>query len=47
MTNHNNIRIFRFKDNDDTRKWYRFMKTCTILNAWDTTVDALNGADFD
>jgi hypothetical protein len=47
MTNHNNIKIFNFKDNEDTRKWYRYMTTCTILNAWDTTVDALNGADFD
>lgn len=27
--------------------WYRFIKTATILNAWDCTCDALNGADFD
>lgn len=47
MTNHNNIKIFRFKDNALVRKWYRFMSTCTILNAWDTTADSLNGADFD
>lgn len=47
MTNHNNIKIFNFKRNELTEKWYRFMTTCTILNAWDTTVDALNGADFD
>lgn len=47
MTNHNNIKIFNFKDNKDTKKWYRFMTTCIVLNAWDTTVDAINGADFD
>lgn len=47
MTNHNNIKIFRFKDNKEVQKWYRFMTTCTVLNAFDTTMDALNGADFD
>jgi hypothetical protein len=47
MTNHNNIKIFNFKDNADTKKWYRFMTTCIILNAFDATVDAINGADFD
>ncbi|NFO24096.1 hypothetical protein FDB03_06260 [Clostridium botulinum] len=47
MTNHNNIRIFKFKDNELTRKWYRYMTTCTILNAWDCTMDAMNGMDMD
>lgn len=47
MTNHNNIKIFRLKDNDEIKKWYRYMTTCTILNSFDCTVDALNGADFD
>ena len=23
------------------------MTTCTVLNAWDTTMEALNGMDFD
>ena len=23
------------------------MRTCIILNAWDTTCDAMNGCDFD
>lgn len=27
--------------------WYRYMNTCTILNAWDTTTHATNGADKD
>ena len=29
------------------RYWYQHIKTCTILNAWDTTTAALNGCDFD
>jgi hypothetical protein len=47
MTNHNNIKIFNLKDNDKLKKWYRFMTTCTVLNSYDTTVDMINGADFD
>lgn len=47
MTVHNNIRIFNFVDNKEVKKWYRYMRTCTILNAWDTTMDALNGCDMD
>ena len=27
--------------------WYRYMTTCTILNSWDTTTHATNGADKD
>ena len=27
--------------------WYQYMTTCTILNAWDTTTHATNGADKD
>ena len=27
--------------------WYRYMNRCTILNSWDTTTHALNGADKD
>ena len=27
--------------------WFRYIKTATILNAWDCTCDALNGCDFD
>lgn len=47
MTNHNNIKIFYLQDNKQLRKWYRYMTTCTVLNSYDCTVDALNGADFD
>lgn len=47
MTCHNNIRLVRPIDDDKTRYWYRYMKTCTIFNSWDTAAAALNGMDFD
>ena len=45
MTSHNNIRKLNLIDNEMTRKWFRYMTTITVFNAWDTTCDALNGAD--
>lgn len=47
MTIHNNIVKMKLVENEITKKYFRYMTTCTVLNAWDTTVDALNGADFD
>jgi sulfur relay (sulfurtransferase) DsrC/TusE family protein len=47
MTCHNNIRIMNFIDNNEVRHWYKYIKTCTVLNAWDTTTHAMNGEDFD
>lgn len=47
MTCHNNIRLVKTADREDTAYWYRYMNTCTILNSWDTVTQALNGADFD
>ena len=47
MTCHNNIKILRPCRRDDASYWYRYMRTCSILNAWDTTAAALNGCDFD
>jgi hypothetical protein len=47
MTCHNNIRLMDVAKSDDTAYWYRYMTTCTILNSWDTTAHALNGADKD
>lgn len=47
MTCHNNIRPVIPVDTDDARYWYRYITTATILNAWDTTTAALNGADMD
>lgn len=47
MTCHNNIRLVRPASSDDISYWYKYMKTCTIFNAWDTAASALNGMDFD
>ncbi len=47
MTCHNNIRILNLQNNKEVNYWYQYMKTVTILNSWDTTSHALNGADYD
>ena len=47
MSIHNNIRILNLVNNKLVNKWYRYMKTCVITNAWDTTMEAENGADND
>ena len=47
MSCHNNIRIVCPVSNDEASYWYRYMTTCTIFNAWDTSLSALNGADCD
>lgn len=47
MTAHANIRLVYPVDREDARYWYQYIKTCTILNAWDTTTAALNGCDYD
>ena len=45
MTSHNNIQICKMADNEEVNKWYKYMDTVYILNAWDSTCDKLNGAD--
>ena len=47
MTCARNILLVQPVDNDEVKHWYRYMKTCTIFNAWDTAMNALNGMDFD
>lgn len=47
MTCHNNIRKMAVANNEAISYWYRYMRTNTIMNAWDSTCQALNGADFD
>ena len=47
MTVANNVVKMKFKDTEETNRWYRYMRTCIILNAWDTTMDAMNGMDMD
>lgn len=47
MLVHNNICKGTVKKTDDVLKWYRYMDTALIINAWDTTCQALSGADYD
>jgi hypothetical protein len=47
MTCHNNIRILNVVDSEEIKHWYKYITTCTVLNAWDTTTHAMNGEDFD
>lgn len=47
MTCHNNIRKVEVNRSEDALYWYRYMNSCTILNSWDTSAHALNGADKD
>lgn len=47
MTCHNNIRILHMVNSEEIQHWYQYMTTCTVLNSWDTTTHALNGADKD
>ena len=47
MTCHNNIRVLNLLNNDEVNYLYKYMDTVTIFNSWDTTCNALNGADHD
>ena len=47
MTCHNNIRRRKVVHNKEMDFWYQYNTTGLILNSWDTTCDALNGADKD
>lgn len=47
MTSHENVCKLRVIDNDETRKWFRYITTCCMLNGWDTTAIRCNGADYD
>ena len=47
MSTKENIRRVIPARADGIRYWFRYMRTCTVLNAWDTMTAALNGCDFD
>lgn len=47
MTCANNVVEMAVNGSADARHWYQYMTSCTLLNAWDTTAAALNGADKD
>lgn len=47
MTSHNNIRKLRVVNTEESKYWYQYMDTIFIVNAFDTTCQALNGMDWD
>lgn len=47
MTCHNNVRRMKLNKSAEAAHWYQYIKTVSILNCWDTTCDAMNGADKD
>lgn len=47
MTCHNNIRKMKLNASEECSRWYQYMNTVLIYNAWDTACDAMNGADKD
>lgn len=47
MTCHNNIRRRKLCKSEDALYWFRYIDTALIYNAWDSTAESLNGADFD
>ena len=47
MTSHENLQKLRVVSSDEMEKWYGYIKTCCLINSWDTTAMRLNGADYD
>ena len=47
MTCHNNIRRVSISKSPEAQYWFRYIKTASIQNAWDTMCDAMNGSDKD
>ena len=47
MTSHENVQKLKVVASDEMQKWYKYIKTCCLINSWDTTAMRLNGADYD
>ncbi|MDE7252459.1 MAG: hypothetical protein K2O32_05885 [Acetatifactor sp.] len=47
MTNHNNIRMCKVNHDEECQRWYQYMDTIMIINAWDSFCIAENGCDWD
>ena len=47
MTSHENVQKLKVVASDEMKKWYGYIKTCCLINSWDTTAMRLNGADYD
>lgn len=47
MTSIENVCKLNVVTNPEMEKWYKYIKTCILLNSWDTTAMRCNGEDFD
>lgn len=47
MTSIENVCKLRVVTNEEMEKWYKYIKTCILLNSWDTTAIRCNGEDYD
>lgn len=47
MSCHENVRAVKPVNRDDAAYWFRYLKTTTVFNGWDTMTMALNGCDYD
>lgn len=47
MTSIENVCKLKVATNPEMEKWYKYIKTCILLNSWDTTAIRCNGEDYD
>lgn len=47
MTSIENVCKLKVVSNPEMEKWYGYIKTCILLNSWDTTAIRCNGEDYD
>ena len=47
MTSIENVCKLKVVTNPTMEKWYKYIKTCILLNSWDTTAIRCNGEDYD
>lgn len=47
MTSHENVCKLSVINDETVNDWFKYIKTCCILNGWDTTPIRCNGADYD
>lgn len=47
MTSIENVCKLKVKTSSEMEKWYKYIKTCILLNSWDTTAIRCNGEDYD
>lgn len=47
MTSIENVCKLKVVTNPEMEKWYKYIKTCILLNSWDATAIRCNGEDYD